>query len=124
MSNTPIQREEYFRVHTQNVDNGEPQIQKYQTHEAAKKLSAARSYTLTADDLNRMVREKREKGQVKTNSTLERGRLQRERDELLARGETERAAEYVTSLSALDGTNECMHARVVHWVVGTYTRHA
>jgi RNA polymerase-associated protein RTF1 len=77
-------------------------ITREEVADAAARLSAAADYVYTAEDVSRLLEEKRAKGQRAQNVALERARLERERDAATEAGDGERATEAEAAIAALE----------------------
>ncbi len=80
------------------------QITRGEVAEIHKRLIDADQYVYTAEDVARMLEEKRLKGQRTKNIAIEMARLERERDAAIERNDEERLLEVQQEIAALEAT--------------------
>jgi RNA polymerase-associated protein RTF1 len=104
VSNGPMTEEEFASWHRLcETDRRGHQITRSEVEEVQKRLIAAENYVYSAEDVKRMLEEKRAKGKVvPTNVALERARLERERDGAAEAGDQALAMEIQARLDALE----------------------
>jgi RNA polymerase-associated protein RTF1 len=86
------------------------QITRGEVAEVHKRLIDADSYVYTAEDVARMLEEKRLKGQGTRNVAIEMARLERERDAAVERNDEERVLEVQQEIAALEATAAAANA--------------
>jgi len=109
VSNSGFTEEEFASWHRacENVAAGggqKRQITRGEVAEVHKRLIDADSYVYTAEDVARMLEEKRLKGQGTRNVAIEMARLERERDAAAERNDEERVLEVQQEIAALEAT--------------------
>ncbi|CAD7701818.1 unnamed protein product [Ostreobium quekettii] len=80
VSNQLATEEDFLRWQACCERDGRPPVSRRHVQQAREKISKATQFTYTAEDVRKMVEEKRAKGQVIMNRTAEKANLQRKRD--------------------------------------------
>lgn len=103
VSNGPMTEEEFASWHRLcETDRRGHQITRSEVEEVRKRLIAAENYVYSAEDVKRLLEEKRAKGKiVATNIAMERARLERERDAAAEARDESLALEIQARLDAL-----------------------
>ena len=101
VSNAPFTDDE-FSSWQHSCEGNRDQVTRGDVLEVLERLNAADSYVYSAEDVARMLEEKRAKGQMSKNVASERARLERERDAAIEMGDEVRIAEVQGEIEALE----------------------
>lgn len=89
VSNSDITKGEFQEFHTYRANEGQPQLSMREVEAAKKKILQANNYSMTPEDLSRMLAEKRSKGQVRKTLASQKADLLRQKEVAEQRGQTE-----------------------------------
>lgn len=110
VSNSSITEQEFYRYHELCEQNKVTQISRGHVDRVKSRLIAAENYVYTAEDVAKLLEEKRSKGGgSRRNVALEKARLERERDAALQRGEMDLVADLerdIEELTILSGKKQ------------------
>lgn len=110
VSNSSITEQEFFRYHQLCEQNKTAQISRGHVERVKSSLIAAENYVYTAQDVAKLLEEKRNKGGgSRRNAALEKARLERERDAAQQRGEMDVVADLereIEELAILSGKKQ------------------
>jgi RNA polymerase-associated protein RTF1 len=106
VSNSGFTEEEFQSWHRacEQLSRNQKQITRGEVAEVHKRLIDADQYVYTAEDVAKLLEEKRLKGQGTRNIAIEMARLERQRDAAVERNDEERLIEVQQEIAALEAT--------------------